>query len=52
MHFPPRVLSHELLELFILALQLLDTLVMVVHGRAEDFLCPLLADDELVEVFL
>ena len=44
------MLRHQLLEFFILPLQLLYPLVVVVHGRAEHFLGALLPDYELVEV--
>src|SRR5437762_14213676 len=49
--FPASLLLHELLELLILSLQLLDSLVMVVYCSAKDLLSSLLPDYKLIKVF-
>ncbi len=49
-NFSPRLLGYELVKLFILPMQFLYPLIMIVHGGAENFLRPFLADDKLVKV--
>jgi hypothetical protein len=51
-HFAARMLSHELFELVVLPLQLLYPLIMIVHGRTQYFLGPLLPHDELIKMSL
>jgi hypothetical protein len=51
-HLTPRLLRKKLLLLILLALQLLDALVVVVHGHAQHLLGPFLPYDEVVQMLL
>lgn len=52
MSVPSLPLRHQFFLLFVPPLNLLDPLVMVVNGNAQDLLGSVLANDELIEMLL